>query len=74
MQNHGTVNFICPDLESEAMCQATFGPNFTLHECLHLGCHLSEDSTYEEWCEGGSCGYQAQMVVHPALNFINPET
>ena len=57
MQNHGTINFICPDMESEAMCQATFGPNFTLHECLHLGCHLSEDSTYQEWCEGGSCGF-----------------
>ena len=58
LQNHiGVINFICPDQETENMCTATFGPNFTLDECLHLGCHLSEDSTYEEWCEGGSCGY-----------------
>ena len=58
LQNHiVAINFICPDQETEDMCTATFGPNFTLDECLHLGCHLSEDSTYEEWCEGGSCGY-----------------
>ena len=57
VHNQGSVNFICPDMESEAMCQATFGPNFTFHECLNLGCHLSEDSTYQEWCEGGSCGF-----------------
>ena len=57
MQNNGYINFHCPDQESEAMCHATFGPNFTLNECLHLGCVLTEDSTYQEWCEGGSCGY-----------------
>jgi len=56
-QNNGSVNFHCPDMESEAMCHATFGPNFTLHECLTFGCVLTEESTYQEWCEGGSCGY-----------------
>ena len=55
--NYGTVNFHCPDLESEQMCHATFGPNFTLNECLSFGCVMTDDSTYQEWCEGGSCGY-----------------
>ena len=65
--NGGSINFVCPDPETEDMCQATFGPDFTLHGCLHLGCFLSEDSTYMEWCEGGSCGHHEPVTDSDGL-------
>ena len=48
--NGGSISFNCPDQLAEDHCVATFGPNFHMSPCLELGCVLTDDSTYEEWC------------------------
>ena len=72
--NAGTIFFNCPDADTEAQCQATFGPAFTMETCLGLNCVLSSDSTYDEWCSSyvgvGRWGWESGPTGYWGYNFF----
>ena len=63
--NHGFISFICPDQDTEDQCHQTFGSDFFPAPCLSLGCVVSDDSTYEEWCASDDPAQTYQILPGP---------
>ena len=70
--NNGSVNFICPDQDTESQCFATFGPDFTMETCLDLNCVF--DGTYKETCtlyeDVGRWGWESSLIGYWGYNFF----